>query len=91
MPKTTSITVASPGPAGPDSSDLPVTEEPLLLTLKAAAEKLSIGYWAMYRLVSEGVIPSCYQGRCRYVTPQALRDYVAGLPTTSPVERDSAS
>lgn len=64
------------------ATDSPAADEPLLHTLAEAAEKLSISYWVMYRLARDGAIPSVYQGRCRYVTPQALRDYVANLPTS---------
>ena len=69
----------------PSDSESP--DEPMLYTLAEAAEKLRISYWVMYRLARDRAIPSVYQGRCRYVSPQALRDYVANLPTAPSAEK----
>ena len=57
------------------------TDEKRLIPIKDAADQLSISYWLMWRLVRDAVIPSVYQGRTRYVTPEAIRAYVAALPT----------
>lgn len=58
--------------------------EPLLISLKDAAAIVGLKYYGFYELVEKNIIPTSYQGRRRYVTPQALRDYVASLPTTGP-------
>lgn len=60
-------------------------EAPLLITVKAAAEKLSLTPWSVYRLLDQGLIESVYQGRRRYVVVGSLAEYVAGLPTAPPV------
>lgn len=53
--------------------------DPLLITVKAAAESLSLTPWSVYKLLDEGVIEGKYQGRRRYVLVASMRDYVAGL------------
>lgn len=55
-------------------------EPPLLITVKAAAERLSLTPWSVYRLLDEQRIDSVYQGRRRYVIVESLHAYVAGLP-----------
>lgn len=54
---------------------------PLLISVKAAADKLSITPWSVYRLLDAGEIVSVYQGRRRYVRTDSLTEYVEGLPT----------
>lgn len=63
--------------------------EPLLISVKAAADKLSITPWSVYRLLDSREIESVYQGRRRYVVVASLTDYVANLPTEAPVEAAS--
>lgn len=55
--------------------------EPLLISVKAAADKLSITPWSVYRLLDAGEIASVYQGRRRYVVVASLVEYVQALPT----------
>lgn len=59
--------------------------EPLLITVKAAADRLSITPWSLYKMLDQGIIASCYQGRRRYVRTDSLHKYVASLPATPPV------
>ena len=60
--------------------------DPLLITVKAAAEQLSLTPWSVYRLLDEQKVESVYQGRRRYVVMDSLRDYVETLPTEKPAE-----
>lgn len=55
-------------------------EAPLLITVKAAAERLSLTPWSVYKLLDEQKIASVYQGRRRYVVMESLLAYVAELP-----------
>lgn len=55
---------------------------PLLVSIKDAADMLSVTTWTVYKLADSGELDSRYQGRRRYVTTASLRDYVAGLPNT---------
>lgn len=61
--------------------------EPLLISLKDAGAIIGLNYYGFYDLVASGTIPTVYQGRRRYVTPQALRDYVASLSSLPPSPR----
>lgn len=56
---------------------------PLLVSIKDAAQMLSVTTWSVYKLADSGVLDSRYQGRRRYVTAASLRAYVEGLPKTS--------
>lgn len=70
----------------PSSPTFNVTElpmEPLLISLKDAAPIVGLSYYGFYELVEAGTIPTVYQGRRRYVTPQTLRDYVDSLSEKS--------
>jgi hypothetical protein len=58
-------------------TELPM--EPLLISLKDAAPIIGLSYYGFYELVEAGTIPTVYQGRRRYVTPQTLREYVDSL------------
>lgn len=42
---------------------------------------LSVSWDTAYRLVRDGVLPSRYIGSRRVVEANAVRDYVASLPT----------
>ena len=74
----------TPSLATPVVSELPM--EPLLISLKDAAKIVGLKYYGFYELVEKNIIPTTYQGRRRYVTPQDLRDYVKSLPTTGPAD-----
>lgn len=60
--------------------------DPLLITVKAAAERLSLTPWSVYRLLDEQKVESVYQGRRRYVVMESLREYVESLPNEKPAE-----
>lgn len=53
----------------------------LLITVKEAADKLSVTPWSVYRMLDDDKIRSVYQGRRRYVVVESLREYVENLPT----------
>ena len=54
-----------------------------LLTVEAAAQRLSIGRTTMYALLRSGAIESVHIGRLRRVPPSALTAYVARLVKTT--------
>lgn len=54
-------------------------DEALLITVKAAADKLSLTPWSVYKLLDEGVLQGRYQGRRRYVLVSSLTEYVDNL------------
>lgn len=60
--------------------------EPILVSVKQAADALGISTWSCYQLCDEGLIEARYHGRRRLVVVESLRQYAAGLPT----ERESA-
>lgn len=92
MPNATASTsekVSKSDTTTPSSPTFNVTElpmEPLLISLKDAAPIIGLSYYGFYELVEAGTIPTVYQGRRRYVTPQTLREYVDALPTSSPAD-----
>jgi excisionase family DNA binding protein len=53
-----------------------------LLTVEAAAQRLSIGRTTMYALLKDGQINSVRIGRLRRIPAQALTEYTARLITT---------
>lgn len=53
---------------------------PLLITVKAAADKLSLTPWSVYRLLDSGELKGKYQGRRRYVDYESLVTYKDNLP-----------
>lgn len=53
-----------------------------LLTVEAAAQRLSIGRTTMYALLKDGQISSVRIGRLRRIPAQALTEYIARLITT---------
>lgn len=53
----------------------------LLITVKEAADRLSLTPWSVYRLLDDKKIASVYQGRRRYVVVESMREYVDNLPT----------
>lgn len=50
-----------------------------LVSVKAAAEKRGVTYWQMHKDLEAGLIPSCYQGRRRYVRESDLHAFIDGL------------
>ena len=56
-----------------------VTDEGELITVQAAAERLAVSRWMIYRLIWDQKVKSVRIGRCRRIVRQSLDDYVAGL------------
>jgi excisionase family DNA binding protein len=50
-----------------------------LITVQAAAERLAVSRWMIYRLICDQQVKSVRIGRCRRIVRQSLDDYVAGL------------
>jgi excisionase family DNA binding protein len=50
-----------------------------LITVQAAAERLAVSRWMIYRLICDQQVKSVRIGRCRRIVRQSLADYVAGL------------
>ena len=65
------------------SPELPRTErrnmDQLLITVKEAADRLSLTPWSMYRLLDDKQVEDVYQGRRRYVVVSSLEEYVGNL------------
>jgi excisionase family DNA binding protein len=49
------------------------------VTVQAAADRLSVSRWMVYRLIWDQRVTSVQIGRCRRIVRQSLDDYVAGL------------
>jgi excisionase family DNA binding protein len=58
---------------------LMVTDKGELITVQAAAERLAVSRWMIYRLIWDQQVTSVRIGRCRRIVRQSLDDYVAGL------------
>ena len=56
-----------------------MTDQGELITVQAAADRLAVSRWMIYRLIWEQQLKSVQIGRCRRVIRQSLDDYVAGL------------
>ena len=56
--------------------------DPILISVKGAAEALDTTPWTVYKLLDAGVIESTYMGSRRKVIVASLREYAANLPTT---------
>lgn len=54
---------------------------PIFVSVKKAAQMLSITTWSVYKLLDEGAIDSRYHGKRRLVSVESLRWYAANLPT----------
>lgn len=50
-----------------------------LITIQAAASRLAVSRWMVYRLIWDQQIKSVQIGRCRRIVRQSFDDYVAGL------------
>jgi excisionase family DNA binding protein len=55
------------------------TETGELVTVQAAADRLAVSRWMVYRLIWNQQVKSVQIGRCRRIVRQSLDDYVAGL------------
>jgi excisionase family DNA binding protein len=56
-----------------------LTDQGELITVQAAADRLAVSRWMIYRLIWDQQLKSVQIGRCRRVIRQSLDDYVAGL------------
>jgi excisionase family DNA binding protein len=61
-----------------DASDVHA-DDPLLLTVEEAADRLHIGRTLMYSLVSSGAVRSVTIGRLRRVPAECLEQYISVL------------
>lgn len=58
---------------------LMVTDEGELITVQAAASRLAVSRWMIYRLIWDQKVKSVQIGRCRRIIRKSFDDYVAGL------------
>ena len=65
-------------------------DPPALLTVKQAADQLSLSIWTVYSLLDDGSLRGVYQGRRRYIPVDAIGEYVESLSATRPKTRASA-
>ncbi|WP_159229188.1 excisionase family DNA-binding protein [Mycolicibacterium vanbaalenii] len=56
-----------------------VTGQGEFITVQAAADRLAVSRWMIYRLIWEQRLKSVQIGRCRRIVRQSLDEYVAGL------------
>lgn len=68
----------------------PPLDSPALLTVKQAADQLSLSIWTVYSLLDDGSLRGVYQGRRRYIPTDAIGEYVESLSATRPKTRASA-
>jgi excisionase family DNA binding protein len=50
-----------------------------LITVQAAADRLAVSRWMVYRLIWDRQVKSVQIGRCRRIVRKSLDDYIAGL------------
>lgn len=50
-----------------------------LMTVQAAADRLAVSRWMIYRLIWDQKVKSVQIGRCRRIVRKSFDDYVAGL------------
>jgi len=50
-----------------------------LMTVQAAADRLAVSRWMIYRLIWDQQVKSVQIGRCRRIVRKSLDDYIAGL------------
>jgi excisionase family DNA binding protein len=56
-----------------------MTDQSELMTVQAAASRLAVSRWMIYRLIWDQQLKSVQIGRCRRIIRQSLDEYVAGL------------
>jgi excisionase family DNA binding protein len=56
-----------------------LTDQGEFITVQAAAERLAVSRWMIYRLIWNHEVKSVQIGRCRRIVRQSLDDYVSGL------------
>jgi len=50
-----------------------------LITVQAAADRLAVSRWMIYRLLWDQQIKSVQIGRCRRIVRKSFDEYIAGL------------
>lgn len=50
-----------------------------LITVQAAADRLAVSRWMVYRLIWDGRVRSVQIGRCRRIVRQSFDDYLSSL------------
>ena len=50
-----------------------------LMTVQAAADRLAVSRWMIYRLIWDQRVKSVQIGRCRRIVRQSFDDYLSGL------------
>ena len=50
-----------------------------LMTVQAAADRLAVSRWMVYRLIWDQKVKSVQIGRCRRIIRESFDDYVADL------------
>jgi excisionase family DNA binding protein len=58
---------------------LTLTDDGEFITMQAAASRLAVSRWMIYRLIWEQEIKSVQIGRCRRIVRKSLDEYIAGL------------
>lgn len=56
-----------------------LTSQGELITVQAAADRLAVSRWMIYRLIWDQRLKSVQIGRCRRIIRQSLDEYVASL------------
>ena len=67
--------------SGPDKVGevVTLTDQGELITVQAAAQRLAVSRWMIYRLIWDQKVKSVQIGRCRRIIRKSFDDYVAGL------------
>jgi excisionase family DNA binding protein len=50
-----------------------------LITVQAAADRLAVSRWMVYRLIWDQQVKSVQIGRCRRIVRHSLDEYIEGL------------
>lgn len=58
---------------------LTLTDDGEFITVQAAADRLAVSRWMIYRLIWEQQIVSVQIGRCRRIVRKSFDEYIAGL------------
>lgn len=67
--------------SGPDNVGevVTLTDQAELITVQAAAQRLAVSRWMIYRLIWDQKVKSVQIGRCRRIIRKSFDDYVTGL------------
>lgn len=60
-----------------------VSKDPLLLSVKRAAEELGLSSWQVKQLVDAGTLPSTRVGRRIFIPTASVSDYVENVRATA--------